>query len=144
MTTPQTQVSQETRWRFAPSEGRPADFVATCDARQLYLQLSNHAGQGIGLFKMEPLGHQSRWGLTLRLKPGTYHYRYYADCGCVTTYVHPRQAGDTPLPMDGLDAVLTVPAAADSTNPSPLPIRSRVLDSFPRQSDKTTETAVCI
>jgi hypothetical protein len=82
-------------------------FMLTCCAKRVYLRLATKDDAVIGLFEMELL-ECSRWALNLRLRPGTYHYRYYADCGRVTTYVYPGEVEDIPRPMCGLDAILDV------------------------------------
>jgi hypothetical protein len=86
------------------------EFMLTCHAQRVYLRLATQDDRVIGLFEMESLESSSRWGLRLTLKPGSYRYRYYADCGRVTTYVYPSEVEDRTRPMDGLDAILRVPA----------------------------------
>ena len=85
-------------------------FSMRCDAGQIYLLIGGEDGQPRAFHQMER-GKVGRWDLVLRLGPGTYRYRYYAENGVVTTYVRPDEADVTPVRMDGLDAVLTVPSA---------------------------------
>jgi hypothetical protein len=102
--------SRTDRWQpFVSPALCTIEFGATCEAQKFYLHLANESGRAIGLFEMELLPTPSRWGLTLNLKPGTYRYRYYANCGRVTTYVYPGQVDDSPRTMDGLDAIVRVP-----------------------------------
>jgi hypothetical protein len=86
----------------------------SCDTRQAYLRLADESGTQVRLLKMKPLDKPGRWSLILTLKPGNYHYRYYADDGQMTTYVSPRDADDSTAPMERLDAIRSVPAP--STN----------------------------
>ena len=51
--------------RFVPAVCCPAEFLVSCNAQQVYLQLATQASKVIGLFKMESLGTHSRWGHTL-------------------------------------------------------------------------------
>lgn len=127
--------------RFVPAVCWPAEFLLTCDAQQVYLQLATQASKFIGLFKMDSLGTPSQWGLTLNLKPGTYRYRYYADCGRVTTNVYPGEVEDTPRPMDGLDAVLCVPTHVNSgIGDSALwRVRPRVTEKFAPNQERLTQ-----
>src|SRR5688572_12947623 len=111
MTTTHPIETRNDRWQgFIPPVCAPTEFLLTYDARQVYLRLATETGVVIGLLKMESLDTPSRWALTLNLKPGMYRYRYYADCGRVTTYVYPGEVEITPRPMDGLDATLCVRA----------------------------------
>ena len=133
------------RWqRFVPAVCCPAEFLVSCNAQQVHLQLATQAGEVIGLFKMESLDTPARWGLTLNLKPGTYRYRYYAYCGRVTTYVHPGQMENAPRSMDGLDAVLCVPTPANSGigDSAFWRVRPRVTEKFSPDQERLAQTLV--
>ena len=85
-------------------------FSIHCDARDMYLRLARQDGSVIGLFEMDRAQGVGQWDLVMRLKPGSYRYRYYAKVGSLTAYVFPGEVEDRPRTMDGLDAVLSVPS----------------------------------
>lgn len=89
---------------------RPARFLMTCAAAaDVYLLLRREDGSVLVCTEMEPQGG-SRWGLTLRLRPATYRYRYYVQSDRVINYVSPADVDVCPVQMDGFDAVMTVTA----------------------------------
>jgi hypothetical protein len=93
---------------WAERDGRiPTQFIATHHALNLFLVIRGENGHAQMCSQMEPLGHD-RWAVTLPLRPGRYHYRYYAIHERVTTYVSPRDAEKRPVRMNGLDAILVV------------------------------------
>ena len=84
------------------------------DATSLYLLLGQADGTPMMLTHMDPAG-RDEWVLSVRLTPGVYRYRYYANDGGITRYVPPEEPGDLPFQMVGLDALFVVPAAPKAT-----------------------------
>jgi 1,4-alpha-glucan branching enzyme len=82
-------------------------FSMQCLAWRVCLVIGDESGNARSMHQMDK-DKESRWQLTLRLSPGRYRYRYYADHGGAALYVRPDEAEDLPLLMEGLDAVLTV------------------------------------
>jgi hypothetical protein len=76
-----------------------------CTAEQVHVSIRDFDGGTSALHQMTP-GPNDHWTISLRLRAGTYRYRYYAcDCG-VTRYVRPAEVDDAPSRMDGLDSFL--------------------------------------
>lgn len=86
-------------------------LAMTCAATHVYVLLGRDNHCASMLHQMEETS-PGRWGLTLRLAPGTYRYRYFANKGDVMTYVPPDEAEDGPVRMSAADAVLQVRAAS--------------------------------
>jgi hypothetical protein len=101
--------------RTLDDNGRvPIRFRIFCVAAQMYLYIGDERGGAITLTQMEGRG-EGRWELTLRMRPATYLYHYFADHGGVITYASPREVDDMPTLMDGMSAVLVVPAPPEES-----------------------------
>ena len=86
-------------------------FRARCAARQLYILVRARPGMMYVLSQMEP-AEQDQWRLWLRLPPGTYRYRYYADLGGPVSYVSPAEVEDVENTMRRFDAVRRLEAVS--------------------------------
>ena len=99
------------------TDGQPPTVVAFPAVRfsmrwpawHVWLVIGDETGSARQIHQMEE-GQENRWSLTVRLRPGVYRYRYYAQHGTATMHVRPDEAEELPLQMDGLDALLTVSA----------------------------------
>jgi hypothetical protein len=76
-----------------------------CAGEQVHVSIRDFDGEASALHQMTP-GPNGHWTIRLRLRAGTYRYRYYACDQGVIRYVRPADVDDAPSRMEGLDSLL--------------------------------------
>jgi hypothetical protein len=82
-----------------------AHFGLRCAAQQVYLGVAGQDGIATAIHQMTP-GLDDDWNLDLKLRPGTYRYRYYADHGGNGQALALDEVQDVSIQMDHGDAFL--------------------------------------